>query len=58
MNNRVLLVVVWLRMYPEATVLSGMFMMSPTTVQREIRLLLPILWHYFKGQVKWPTAGH
>ena len=56
MNNRILLVVIWLRMYPEATVVSGMFMVSPTTVQREIRLLLPILWHYFKGQVKLATA--
>ena len=42
-------------MYPEVAVLSGMFMISPTTVQREIWMLLPLLWHYFKGQVQWPT---
>ena len=42
-------------MYPEVAVLSGMFMISPTTVQREIRVLLPLLWHYLKGQVQWPT---
>ena len=36
--------------------LSGMIMVSPTTVEREIRFLLPLLWHYFKELVKWPTA--
>jgi hypothetical protein len=43
------------KMYPEVAVLSGMFMISPTTVQREIRVLLPLLWHYLKRQVQWPT---
>ena len=56
MRNRVLLVIIWLRMYPEVTMLSGMFMVSPTTVEREIRFLLPLLWHYFKELVKWPTV--
>ena len=55
MRNRILLVMIWLRMYPEIAVLSGMFMISPTTVQREVRMILPLLWHYFKGQVQWPT---
>ena len=55
MRNRILLVMIWLRMYPEVVVLSGMFMISPTTVQREVRMILPLLWHYFKGQVQWPT---
>ena len=55
-RNRILLVFIWLRMYPEVTMLSGLFMISPTTVQREIRFLLPVLWNYFKEQVKWPTA--
>ena len=36
--------------------LSGLFMISPTTVEREIRFLLPVLWSYFKEQVKWPAA--
>jgi hypothetical protein len=31
-------------------------MISPTTVEREIRFLLPVLWSYFKEQVKWPAA--
>ncbi len=30
-------------------------MVSPTTVQREIRTLLPILWQYFRQMVRWPT---
>ena len=33
-QNRIQLVIVGLRMYPEISVLSGMFMPSPTTVQR------------------------
>ena len=43
-------------MYPEVAMLSGLFMISPATVQREIRFLLPVLWNYVKEQVKWPTA--
>ena len=54
--NRVLLVLIWLRMYPEIAMLSGMFMVSPTTVQREIRYLLPMLWTYFRELVQWPNA--
>ena len=42
-RNRILLVFIWLRMYPEVRMLSGFFMISPTTVQREIRFLLPVL---------------
>ena len=55
MSNRILLVIIWLRMYPEVAILSGMFMISPTTVQREVRMIVPLLWHYFKEQVQWPT---
>jgi hypothetical protein len=55
-RNRILLMFIWLRMYPEVVMLSGLFMISPTTVEREIRFLLPVLWNYFKEQVKWPTA--
>ena len=50
-RRRRLRVFIWLRMYPEVTILSGLFMMSPTTVQREIRFLLPMLSNYFKEQV-------
>ena len=43
-------------MYPEVAMLSGLFMISTATAQREICFLLPVLWNYFKEQVKWPTA--
>lgn len=55
-RNRILPVFIWLRMYPEVAMLSGLFMISPATVQREIRFLLPVLWNFVKEQVKWPTA--
>jgi hypothetical protein len=42
-------------MYPELVVLSGIFMVSSATVEREIRFLLHVLWSYFKDLVKWPT---
>ena len=55
-RNRILLVFIWLRMYPEVSVLSAMFMVSATTVQREIRYVLPMLWTHFREQVQWPNA--
>jgi hypothetical protein len=42
-------------MYPEIAMLSALFMVSPTTIEREIRFLLPILWTYFRNLVQWPT---
>ena len=49
------MVFIWLRMYPEMSMLSGLFMVSPTTIEREIRFLLPMLWTYFRELVRWPT---
>ena len=48
--NRLLLLLIWLRMYPEISLLSGMFMVSPS-----IRFLLPMMWTYFRNLVRWPT---
>ena len=53
--NRIILVFIWLRVYPEIALLSGMFMISPNTVEREIRFLLPMLWMHFRNLVRWPT---
>ena len=53
--NRVLMVVIWLRMYPQMSMLSALFMVSHTTIEREIRFLLPMLWSYFRHLVRWPT---
>ena len=49
------MVFIWLRMYPEMSMLSGLFMVSPTTIEREIRFLLPMIWTYFRELVRWPT---
>ena len=43
-------------MYPEVAVLSGLFMICPSSVEREVRFLLPVLWNYFNEFVRWPTA--
>ncbi len=53
--NRILMVLIWLRMYPEMSMLSALFMVSHTTIEREIRFLLPMLWTYFRDMVRWPT---
>ena len=53
--NRILLLIIWLKMYPEISMLSALFMVSPTTIEREIRFLLPMLWTYFRNLVQWPT---
>ena len=35
--------------------LSALFMVSHTTIEREIRFLLPMPWTYFRDLVRWPT---
>ena len=54
-RNRVLMVLIWLRVYQEAAMLSGLFIASPTTVERDIKFLLPVLWNYVKQFARWPT---
>ena len=53
--NRILMVLIWLRMYPEMSMLSALFMVSHTTIEREIRYILPVIWTYFRDLVGWPT---
>ena len=48
------MVLIWLRVYPEAAMLSGLFIASPTTVERDIKFLLPVLWNYVKQLARWP----
>jgi hypothetical protein len=63
MRNRILLVIIWLRMYPDVAVLSGMFMISPTMVQRDI---YGCFFHYYgiieglhiSCGLRWLTAGN
>ena len=35
--------------------LSALLMVSPTTIEREIRFLLRMLWTCFKNLIEWPT---
>lgn len=55
--NLILLVILWLRMYPEIAMLSALFMVSPATIERdlEIRFLLPMLWTHFRNLIEWPS---
>ena len=39
----------WLRMYPEIAMLNSWFMVSSTTIEREIRFSLLMLWTYFRN---------
>ena len=34
-----------------------MFDISPATVSKTIHRIIPILWHYFKNQVIWPSLN-
>ena len=34
--NHILLVIIWLQMYPEIVMLSALFMVSPTTIERNL----------------------
>ena len=42
-------------MYPEIAILSALFIVSPTTIEGEIRFLLGMLWTYFRKFMEWPT---
>ncbi|CAB3987627.1 Hypothetical predicted protein [Paramuricea clavata] len=52
--NRILMVLIWLRMYPEMSMLSALFMVSHSTMEREIRISETWLdmahdWEHFPG---------
>lgn len=55
-RNRVLLVMIWLRQYPTYDVLSSLFNISPTAITRDISVITPLLWYYFRSQISWPTV--
>ena len=54
--NQLLLVLVWLKSYPPLYILSLLFDVSEETASREVSRTLPILWHYTKNVVRWPTV--
>ena len=54
-KNRLLMVFVWLREYPTLDVLATMFNVSTQTVSLDIHFIVPILWRYFRDEVRWPS---
>ena len=54
-RNRVLLFVIWLRMYPTYNLLSNMFWVSVTVVGTEITSLLPVFCEKLDHFLVWPT---
>ena len=53
-ENALLLCLKWLRTYPRYSSLAGQFNASITVVQRTIYFVTNLLWHYFRGQIRWP----
>ena len=53
--NRILLLYIWLRKYPNLHTLSLMFDVSPQTVSALIYQGIIVLWRYFQSNVAWPT---
>ena len=54
-SNRILMIMIWLRQYPTYDVLSSLFNMSQAAVTRDIYVIVPLLWYYFKCHVSWPS---
>ncbi len=55
--NRVLLTMLWLRKYPCVDTLALLFDISPSTVSAIIHRIVPVLWHFFRNQVTWPSVA-
>ena len=52
-RNRVLLVIIWLRIYPTYYTLASIFQMSKSTVHEEIYHVVPMLFLPFRRFVTW-----
>lgn len=52
-RNRVLLVTIWLRIYPTYHTLASMFQISKSTVHEEIYHIVPILFLHFRRFLTW-----
>ena len=55
MHNRILLVFIWLWRYQTSSELSALFLISPTVIERNIQLIIPILCQYFQHFLQWPS---
>lgn len=56
-QNKLLLVLMWLKQYPSYEVLGSMFNISNATVHRMVYQTLPVLWQYFRSVIQWPTIA-
>ena len=56
-RNRVLLVVMWLRVYPTYRMLSVMFGVSVAYVETETRRSLPLLYAFLSIYIRWPSMA-
>ena len=54
-QNRILLVLLWLRSYNTYHMLSALFNVSVSTVKDEIRTLIPVFYLKLKTYITWPT---
>ena len=55
LENRILVVFIWLWRYPSSSDLSTIFLVSPTVIERNIHLLIPLLRQFFRNYVRWPS---
>ena len=56
-RNRLLMIFIWLRHYPREELLAAQFGVSRNVVSMDIQYLIPVLWHYFNGSIRWPING-
>ena len=56
-KNELLLTFIWLRKNLCIDTLALMFDVSLATVLKTVHRVIPVLWHYFKNQVTWPSIN-
>ena len=54
-ENKLCLVLMWLRCYPNSSLLSSIFLVSITDISRCLRSMWPLLLDVVKEEIKWPT---
>lgn len=53
-RNKVLLTLLWLRLYPTYMFLSQLFNIGKSTVGEVVHQIWPILWEHFGPEIQWP----
>ena len=54
-KNRLLMIFIWFRHYPREELLAAQFGVSVNVVSMDIQFIVPVLWDYFRGNIRWPT---